>query len=336
MRPLKVITAAGLLVASISLVSENVQAKDFYKMSTLSPGSSPFLVMSAFAAAGQKNNKNIEIQINATGAATVHALEAARGKIHFFMSSPALYRLLKKGKAMYKKVKNAGVLSKNLASIMAFSLGAYHATVYEDSGMKRLDDIKGKKVFLGPPGGAARRLMTNMVKSATGLVPGKDFTSVKLGWSAAAAAFQDRQIDVWFSPSIPPSPSISQVALTNKIRFLGLDAEDVTPAKLKEFLGVGGHIYRIPPDVYGKNQMNSEPTATRESIGSIATRKNVSADLIYQLTKSFWEAREETAKNAPWLRKVMLKNVFQDLEMPLHPGAKRYYKEIGLKVPSHL
>jgi hypothetical protein len=335
-RTFTTLAAAGAVAATLGL-GATAQAKTFYKMSTLGPGSSPYLVMTTFANIINKKVPDTEIQVNATGVATRHAVEAARGDIDLFMTAPILYDFLRDRKAMYKKVEDGPELVKNLRSIMAFPIGLYHIVVYDDSGITSMDQIKGKKVFLGPPGGSALRTATMIVKGATGLEPGKDFESVKLGWDAAGAAFQDRRIDVYFNPTNPPSPVISQVALTNKIRLLGLDDKGVNSAEIKDLSSrPGGGLGQIAADAYGANQMNSEPATTISSMVGIAIRKGIPEDVVYNMTKAFWAGVKEIEATAPWMREVKLQDALKEMRMPLHAGALRYYREAGLTVPDNL
>ena len=91
----------AVAVAAIMCVS-GAQAKDFYKMSTISLPT-PFAINTTFAKIIQKYNKGIEIQINATGAAPRHALDAANGKTDLFFSAPSLMFLMSKGWLCLKK-----------------------------------------------------------------------------------------------------------------------------------------------------------------------------------------------------------------------------------------
>ena len=99
-----------------NLDNNGAQAKDFYKMSTISLPT-PFALNTTFAKVVQKYNKGIEIQVNATGAAPRHALDAANGKTDLFFGAPSLMFLMSKKKAMFAKVKNAPELAKNIRAI---------------------------------------------------------------------------------------------------------------------------------------------------------------------------------------------------------------------------
>lgn len=324
---------AGALILAVSF-GGGAGAKEFYKLSTLGPGSSPFLVMSTFADIINKSDPDIEIQVNATGAATRHALEAGRGEIDFFMSAPSVHGLMQRGVAMYANVKDAPELSKKLRTIFNFPLGAYHIVVYADSGIESLADLRGKKVFLGPPGGGALRIAQQLVEFSTGLKPGEDFVSVKLGWSAAAQGFQDKRFDVYINPTLAPSPVIAQIALSNKIRFLGLSPEQLASDKLKPLLTrPGGKTAVIAAGTYGGNQVNETDVTTIASIVGLSTSADQPEDFIYRITKTFWEEVAKLRASAPWLARVNLAGAFDELNIPLHPGAIRYYREIGIEVP---
>ncbi|MCT7377876.1 TAXI family TRAP transporter solute-binding subunit [Chelativorans salis] len=322
---------AGL--AALALAT-TVGAKDFYRLATLGPGSSPYLVMSTFAQLVNEQLPDAEIQVNATGAATQHALEAAKGDLDFFMWSASVHDFMGKGAAMYANIPQAPELSENLRAVFAFPLGLYHITTYADSGIETLDDIKGKKVFLGPPGGGATTIMQRVVEGATGYKTNEDFEYVQLGWDAAAQAFQDGRIDVYINSTNAPSPIIQQMALSRKIRFLGLTEEQMAKPEVAAILNrPGGTLGVIEPGTYGDNQVNTEPVQTLGSTVGVGTGKHMSEDAVYAVTKAFWTGWEKASAATPWLRKVTLEGAFTDLNLPLHAGAARYYEETGMDIP---
>ena len=55
-------------------------------------------------------------------------------------------------------------------------------------------------------------------------------------------------------------------------------------------------------------------------------------DTIYKATKAFWEHLDEVHAMAPWAKNALtLEQSLQSIPEPIHPGAKRYYDEIGAK-----
>ncbi len=322
---------AGVGVAGLT---GSASAKDFYKMSTVNLPT-PFALNTTFAKIIQKYNPDIEIQVNATGIAPRHAMDAAQGKIDFFFTAPSLFHLMSNGKAMFKKVKNAKEMSQNLRTIFNYRIGFYQFATYADSGINSLADIKGKRVFLGPPAAVARIVAGGFIQAITGLEPGKDYEVVKLGFGPAAQAFQDRQIDLLTSPSNPPTAALAQIALSNKLRFLGAVDSDWEKPAMKKVMSIPGRTRgQFPADVYGGNQVNTKPIQTVAAWVSLGTRKDIPEEVVYKMTKTFWEHVDEMYAVASWAKDAInLNNAFVSLNMKLHPGAIKYYKEKGIEIP---
>ncbi len=323
--------AASALVA---LSAPAARADDFYKMATLAPGSSAYLIMSTFAKMVGDEMDGVQIQVNATGAATAHAMQAAQGDLDFFMMAPIVHKFMTEGTAMYASVPQAPELSKSLRGVLIFPIGYYHVVTWADSGIESFEDFRGKKVYLGPPGGSATATMKAMIEGAAGLKADEDYTAVIMSTDAALQAFQDGRLDVFSNITLPPSPMVEQLALSRDIRLIGLtDAQLERPGVAGLVNRPGGAIQMIGADVYGKRQANDAPVRAVASYGGIGTNKDLPDEVIYQMTKVFWDGIEEIRAGAPWLRNVTLETVFKDLNMPLHPGAQRYYEEIGLDIP---
>ena len=203
---LAAILATGL---ALSLGSAAQAADKRYTIGSLAEGTTPFIVNTAWAQAINKYMPGHKAQVSAVGAATKHAILVARGRMDFSMYAPIQYRLLYKQIGPYRKIKNGPALTEKISQLFSYPIGHYHAVVYADSGIKTFHDIKGKKVFLGPPAGVATRNTTLIVDAMTGYKPGRDFEQIKMGWGAAAQAFQDRKFDVWITVTTSPSPSVS-------------------------------------------------------------------------------------------------------------------------------
>ncbi len=314
--------------------SSSVLAAENFRMSTLGPGTSPYLTMTTFANIINKTLPDYAIQVNATGAATKHAVQVGKFKTDFSMSSPSLFALMATQSAMYKKMDAAPELAKNLRAVFNFPMGLYHGVTYADSGIKSLQDIKGKRVFAGPPGGAARVTMERLIKAVTGYEAGKDYESVKLGWDAASQSFLDSHIDVYFNPTNAPSPIVQQFTLTKKIRFLGIPDESLeTPGIKKLSSRPGFRIDQLKAGTYGENQVNTEDVNTIAVTVGISTHTKLSDDVIYNMTKAFWENVDSMKQDTPWLRNIAIETALSDLNMPIHPGAQKYYEEVGLTIP---
>jgi len=325
-------TAAG--AAAFAALPRAAFAKELLRMSTLGPGTSPNLVMTTFANIVNGALPDYEIQLNATGAATRHVLEVAMGRSDFCMSSPAIHALMRNKAAMYAKIDEAPELVKKLRTMLNFPMGVYHIAVYGASGITSMDQIKGKRVFLGPPGGAAYATMQRLFKAVAGLEEGTDYEAVKLGWDAAAAAFQDGNLDVYCNPTNAPSPALTQIAVTNQIRFLGIPADKLETEAVQKLVGRPGfRAATLPAGVYGENQLNETDVTTLGVTVGIVSNENADEEMIYQMTKAFYAGVEEAGESSPWLKAVTPAAAVKDINLPLHPGALRALTELGVEIP---
>ncbi len=316
--------------AAVALSAGQAGAVEFYKLGSLAPGMSPFTINTAFANVVNKYVPDTRIQISATGTGMRHMLLTAQGKMDFFMGSPIGVMLMHKQAGPFRKVKNGPELVKKVAHIFTYELGPYTYVTYASSGIRKIADIKGRNVFIGPPGGAATRIVRTMIDSQAGYKDGKDYKKVNMSWSAAIQAFQDKKFDLLVVPANPPSPAIQQIALQNKIRLLEVDL-----SRQGKLLRTPGRTRRqIPADAYGPNQVNDRPAPTLGALVGLSVRASMPAEKVYVMTKAFWEHIEEVHAAAPWMKKVI--NLDAALEVvpgKLHPGAERYYREVGREIP---
>jgi TRAP transporter TAXI family solute receptor len=329
----------GLCLAGFVIAGTAAQASEptLYKMSTLKSDTPSYLVMSTFAKLANKHVPGIKVEINAAGVATRHALDAGRGETDFFLLSPTALSFMKSGTAMYKTVPEAPELSKNLRAIFNFPAGVYQVLALADSGISSMEDIKGKKVFVGPASGAAKIIATTIVEGMSGLKAGEDFETVSMEWSAGAQALLKREVALYVNPTTNPSPIIREITLSERIRFFGLVDEDFkAPEIVKQLKMPGRTLQSIDPAVYGKGTVNTEPVQAIGSWIGLGTHKDVPEQVVYNMTRAFFEHLDELHPFAPWLNTIELDTALTEMSTPLHPGAQRYFEEMGLVIPGDI
>lgn len=323
-------SAAAVVMASAA----GHAADQRYTLGSLSEGTTPFLVNTAWANAVNKYVKGHKIQVSAVGAATRHAFLVSERKMDFTMWAPVQYNLMFRHIGPYKKLKDGPKRTEKLSSLFSYKIGVYHPIAYASSGIKSFADIKGKKVFLGPPAGVATRNTRLIVEAMTGYKPGEDYQQIKLGWGPAQQSFQDKKFDVWITTTSAPSPAISQLALTNKLRLLSLDKSKFNHPSWKKYIRQPGRtIETINPRVYGDNMVNTEPVLATGAWVGMAVRSDMDEELVYQMMKAFWENIGEAHAMAKSMKETLtLQNAVEALSGVPHPGALRYYKEKGIEI----
>ncbi len=324
-KTLTTIVSAAILAIGVAVTAH----AETYRVTSIAPGMSPFVVNTAIAKLVSKHLPDVQMQVRATGAATRHAVEAGQGKVDFFFGSPTINWLMDKNVGPFKDMADAPKLEDNLGMMFSYEIGPYHYVVNDDSDINSLTDLKGKKVFIGPPGGAARGVVARNIKAITGYTE-DDMDVQNFGFDAAIQAFQDGKIDLVVLHTNVPSPSVQQFSLTKKIRLL-----DVPVDQLKISPDGSTTFVKVPAGAYGVNQMNTSAARTHGALVNFSARMDLDEEVVYQVTKTIWENLSELTSAAQWMANtITLENALQIIPNRLHPGAERYYREIGLDIPA--
>ena len=332
----KRIGAAAVFAGALAM-SGVAEAQTKLRVVSTPPGTGPFSYLAAVADMINKHADGVEAHVAGHGKATRHYVDATRGNVDIFFSQPLYHVWMTKGQRIFAKVKNGPEVANKASALFAINVAIFHFITREDSGIRELSDLKGKKVYLGPPGGGATFITTRTVQAATGLEAGKDFEVLKVGWNAGFQAFQDRQIDVVARGNLLPAAAIQQLVLTSKLRFLGIPKSKLEAPGVVNFLKMPGvTVAVIPKGIYGKNHTNETGVTTTSVWGQVGIRTDIDANVVYKITKAFWEHIDEVHRKSVGFKDLTLANAFRETASPIHPGAVKYYREIGVEVPERL
>ena len=319
---------------TFSATLQTASAKDLVKAQTASPGSGAYVATVAFDKVSTAHT-NYQLQINASQTLTKSMIGLAEGNIMIAPMPVAAVGHMQNQRAMYSKMGNAKELAANLRSIFSYEAGIYHFLADGDLGLKTLADVKGKKVYLGPPSGAASATSTRILKMGVGYESGKDFDGIKLGWPQGGQAFSDGQVDVYARPAPTGSSIVQQFGSNKTFTLLGLTKEQVEQAG--DGLAAGGqNVAVIPSGTYSGQTNGDEDVLSLAFWHVMGASAAADEQMIYDMTKAMWENMEEFYSVAPVLRAVTKDTVFSQMIAPLHAGAYRYYKEAGFDIPANL
>lgn len=323
--------SAGLAFGLVSTAS----ADENLRMASIG-AASPATVFSIALSEILKNDLGYKVKLSTGAPATRQAVDAAHQELDLFVTAVSINHYMKNNLRMFKDMENAPELFSSLRGITNYPLGAYLPVVWADSGIETLADIRGKRVFTGPPTGAARTIVAQIIKGSTGMEPKTDFETANYDWSSANQAFQDHQIDVYFVPSSLPSPQIAQLAVLGKIRILAIDDAALESEEMKRAVQLPGRSFvNVPVGLY-PNLVNEVPTRVLRSTIGLGTNKWMTEEVAYNITKSLFTHGDELISAGAWMKEITVENGLAQMNMPLHVGAYKYYVEAGIDVPAEL
>lgn len=318
----------AVALAATTVLSSAALAETTLKMATIAPSLGQAITMATFANIVNDNVDGVTIEVAGGGAATLHMMEVARGNLDMSMTSPVVYNLMSAGKAMYAKEPEAPELANNLDLLMWFPYGQYHFAVRADSDIELLDDIEGASVFLGPQGGGAFNAARGWVEATTGLVAGEDYEAITANWQTGFQAFLDGKIDVYVNGCLDPCGQFIQFTETEELRFIGPESHE--GEAVEKYLGKWRYKAEVPAGMYD-GQKNDGPVMSFDTAVGIGVRADLDDETVYQITKAFWENLEQVTSEAPWAKALDVEFAASKRGlMELHPGAARYYQEVGV------
>lgn len=319
---LKKIAVSGLvaLAASTSALSQGLVVETGTATGTTT------LVMQVIANYGGQ-----DLQINSGQTLTKACLKLGKGEIDAAVCPPPAHLHMGRGSGPFRNnADEAKAVAGNLRGLFAFSGGLFHPIVRDGGSIESWDDLVGQRVFTGPPAGSANGQSQAVIEAASGLKAGEDYEAVRLGWGAALQAFQDGQFDMMMYPSPSGNATIEQLG---PIALLGLDEAALETEVWKNYAKQESRDAGIIPGGAYSNVAGNTDTLTAEYTMQASVNVNMSDDQAYDLTKAFWANLDAAKGDIRTLSDINPATPFKGMSMPLHPGALRYYEEMGFDIP---
>ena len=193
-----------------------------------------------------------------------------------------------------------------------------------DAGIKDIKDLKGKKVNIGNPGSGQRQNAIDALE-AVGINYKKDLKAEGVKASEAPGLLQDGRIDAFFYTVGHPSGAIKEATSgARKVRFASITDVDKLLAKYPYYAKSV-----IPVKLYpGADNDADVPTFGVKA--TLVTSAKVPDEVVYAITKEVFDNFDEFKKLHPAYSTLTKESMLEGLSAPIHPGAMKYYKEVGL------
>jgi hypothetical protein len=196
-----------------------------------------------------------------------------------------------------------------------------------DSGIKTVQDLKGKRVYIGEIGSGSRQNAMDALNAA-GIDWKTDLKVIKKGKKYDVQSMLMRgELDAFFYTVGHP---------TTAIKFATVGAKNtlfIPIVNIEELLSKNPYYVKsiIPVSLYPQIA-NDEDVKTFGMTATFVTSAKIPDNVVYAITKEVFENLGSLKYSDPTLNMLTKESMVKDgLTAPMHPGALRYYKEAGLK-----
>jgi TRAP transporter TAXI family solute receptor len=268
----------------------------------------------------KKKFPEIDIQVE-PGAGLVNMEKIITDKADLGWSMTSLLSEARSGKGRWKDRR-----TDKLLYVASFYPNVWHLAVPADSGITKLADLRGKPVAL------PQRATISMEHGWELLLSLHGMTLADLG-AKSYGSFTDnvelvknRQAVAMGWLVTVPAPFMLDLGAAQRVQLVGVP-EDILERLRKLNTGLVRHV--IPKGTYAAQGIQ-EDVVTYQTPLVLVGSPNAPAEVIYKATKAIVEGRENFVNVTSAMKGVSAKDMAQDFGVPYHPGAEKYYREVGL------
>ncbi|MEM8665446.1 MAG: TAXI family TRAP transporter solute-binding subunit [Pseudomonadota bacterium] len=260
--------------------------------------------------------EGIDVTVEESQGSVQNVMEASvRGGDYVFTSPPSLVRLAGAGKGPFEERANPKFAE--IRALFPIPSLTMHFVAREDQNVASFADLEGKTILLGKGSFGARE--GEKYLGLFGLEGKVEVADAEL--SNAVAALKNGQIDAFVTAGSFPAPNVMEAAAGTGVSVISMSDEEVAATKRTRLV--------IPAGTYP----GQDEEIVTTSLPVVAfTTSAMDDDTAYALTKAYWEEKAALGETAPWWNGVTPAFI-DNIDGKIHPGALRYYDEIGVAVP---
>jgi TRAP transporter TAXI family solute receptor len=276
-----------------------------------------------FAEAVAEGNAQLTVEVEESQGSVQNIKDAlARGDTYVFTAPPSLIAQARRGEKPFAR----DARYRDIRALFSIPAQTLQWVVRADSSARDLADLADNSLVPGAKGSLAE-VQTASALRALGLA--ERVQLIEIDAAGAEAALAGNQVTGIALAGAFPLPAINDLAKATPIRLLGL-----SPAELPRVLAADDSTRAqvIPHGTYPGQDV--DVTSIALPAGAYATTA-MSATTAYAITKAFWSQKWALGQRSPpW--SAITPASLAALGVRVHPGALRYYREAGIKVPAAL
>jgi len=216
----------------------------------------------------------------------------------------------------------------DLSTLLVLYPNRMHIVTTGATGIKTMQDLKGKRVSTGSPG-SATEVMAFRVIEAAGLDKDKDMRRERLSVAESVNAVKDRKIDAFFWVGGLPTAAVTDLANTPNTQIVMIDHSKEVDAMNKKY----GNLYFkdvIPKTTYKGMEKDNNVISVANIL---VTSPKMSEKDAYNIVKAVFDNKIELVRTHYEYISVTLEvQKTASTPIPFHPGALKYFKEKNVKM----
>lgn len=336
-----------VMVAMLGMVS-SAHANVNLTAETAAPGTAPGIsVISLSEVASKYDVANIQVTPGQTLTNSVQ--NVAEGKTDIAAAPFILPFLMSKGIGPYGKLgkEKGSELASKLAVLYSYRISVQGLYAYDSANIDGWNDLEGKRIFNGPPRGAALTNARLLIKLNTGLEEGTGYTGVQVNWGQAVKTIQDGSADAFVLPQSFPDSRVTAALASGDMTIFSLPKsvyESEAFAKVGKLPGTVPTTMKISEMGYGDGvTIVSEDDTFRGpgTVGGEVVNVSMDFDLAKALTKAFIDGLDDVyMKKAPFMSNswhgktdISFTDMCGNNPLKYHPGAVAAWEEAGYTLP---
>jgi len=214
---------------------------------------------------------------------------------------------------------------KNLRSIAVLFPEHVQVIASKDAKVTGIAGMKGKRVSVGAPGSGTEADARAMIE--LGKLTYQDMNVDRLDFGATASRFKDNQIDVGFIVAGFPTAAVMDLATSKDITLVSFSDAYLAELSAK-------YPYFVPSSIPANTYRGiDKETKTPAVMAMLLTHDKVKDEVIYSFVKNMFANLDAIHASHATAKQITLNNALKGVTVPLHPGAAKFYKEKGLKIP---
>ena len=312
---MKPILRNTLFAAATLLVPVGAQAADFFSIGSCPVGCTAYTWSAGIADVINRNVEGVEATAEETKGYVANIKLLQDGELEAAMATS-----LSSYEAYAATGPYAGTEPGKILSWMSIAPVGMHVITVEGSGVESIEDLKGKRVGMGQPGGVS--MLDADVLMA--MVAGEDFEDFRVRLGDMVDMLSDGNLDAAIWNGSFPLPPVIKLNAQRDVKLL-----PISDAFFAELQAKYPPYFRltIPGGTY---EDVTEDTPSYGLANGLVISADVAEERVYQMTKAIFDNLEMLKGVHPAFGKVSKESVLNGFGAPLHPGALRYYREIGV------